>query len=344
MNRQPTMVSLAREYLEFRRKLGFQLKSEGALLMQFARYADDCGHRGPLTEELALRWAQLPQKASPLYRARRLEVVRCFARHRAIFDPECRVPAKGLLGPAHRRTAPHIHSPEEMTALLKATRRLSPAGGLRPATYTTLFSLLACTGLRISEALKLTRSDVDWKRGTLTIRQTKFHKTRLVPLHDSATRALGAYARLRDRRVPAPAGDTFFVTMRGDRLCYSTVRTVFRKLCNRVCPSQTRAGRAPRLHDFRHNADCRIMPIEHRRSASSMRFLWMTRHNSGVLSVVGIHFNQKREDTCSRTFSPIARLPNASGPVRSAFTWTPSSLPSANWGTPVRPCKPGCGF
>ena len=166
---EPTlMVRLVEEYLDYRRRLGFQLHIVGQMLLEFARYADRVGHSGPLTTELAVRWARLPAGASPLYQARRLEVVRCFARHRAIFDPATEIPPERLLGSAHRRTDPYIYSEAELSTLLAAAGRLSSRTGLRPQTYATLIGLIICTGLRISEALKLSRGDVDWGHGTLT--------------------------------------------------------------------------------------------------------------------------------------------------------------------------------
>lgn len=257
MNHPRTMSARVEEYLAYRRNLGFQLQSEGVLLRQFARYADGEGHRGPLTTDLALRWARLPVTRTPLYWARRLEVVRCFARHLAISDPRTEIPAKGLLGPAHRRTPPHIYSEAEISALLVGARQLSSANGLRPLTYATLIGLLAAAGLRISEALRLTRADLDPGRGILVIRESKFHKSRLVPLHPTTVRALLDYGRLRDQVHPHPATDTFFVTSRGTPLRYSTVRHTFRKLCGHHRIAGSNSGRAPRLHDLRHTFACR---------------------------------------------------------------------------------------
>src|SRR5262249_25923827 len=137
MSKSTPMVNLVEEYLVYRRRLGYLLRAEGQMLLEFARYADRLGRRGPLTTELALRWARLPAEAAPLYQARRLEVVRCFARYRAIFDPATEIPPEGLLGSAHRRTAPHIYSETELATLLTAARRLRSYIGLRPRTYAT---------------------------------------------------------------------------------------------------------------------------------------------------------------------------------------------------------------
>ena len=255
MNRHSSMAAKVKAYLAYRRGLGFQLKIEGQMLGQFAAFADRRRHRGPLTTELALRWARATPSTDRLYWARRLEVVRCLARHLAPMEPGTEIPLRGLLGPAHRRTAPHIYSDAEIVGLMTSARKLSPAGGLRPQTYRALIGLLAATGLRISEALHLARCDADLNRGLLTVRMTKFRKTRLVPLHATTTAALRTYAELRDRTWPKAGSDRFFINDHGLPLPYSTVRTVFRKLCNALRIAGN--PRRPRMHDLRHTFACR---------------------------------------------------------------------------------------
>jgi integrase len=255
MSRPGTMTEKVDTYLSFRRSLGFLLRTEGVVLRQFAAYADAAGHRGPLTTELALRWARDTASTDRLCWARRLEVVRCFARHLAATEPGTTIPPRGLLGPAHRRNRPHIFSHAELNALMAAAGRLGPSGGLRADTHRTLIGLLAATGLRISEALHLARPDVDLGRGRLIVRETKFRKTRLVPLHPSATEALRDYSVLRDRAFPTPLSDRFFVNRSGLRLPYSTARTVFHKLCDALKIAGT-GRRRPRLHDLRHTFAC----------------------------------------------------------------------------------------
>jgi integrase len=203
MNANSTMRTLAEQYLKHRRSLGFQLKIEGRQLLTFAQWADRSGHRGPLTVELAVRWATLPTSGSRLYHAKRLEVVRCFARYRVAFDCRTEIPPKGLLGRAHCRSTPHIYTPQQIRQLIDTAMRLKPTHPLRPLTYATLLGLLACTGLRISEALRLRSEDVDLSRGVLRISQTKFRKSRFVPLHPSATEAMRSYAQTRARHWPA---------------------------------------------------------------------------------------------------------------------------------------------
>lgn len=257
MSARRTMVARAQKYLAARRALGFALRIEGQQLLAFARYADRCGHRGPLTIALALRWATRSATAGPIGRARRLDVVRPFARYLAADEPGTEIPPGGLLGPSHRRLPPHVYSCDEIASLLRATAALGPPRGLRPHTYTTLFGLLACTGLRISEALKLTRSDADLAGGVLTIRATKFRKTRLVPLHPTASLALARYAERRDRVHPHSSVPNFFLGQTGAPLAYSTVRTKFLRLRRDLGWNPRSPGRAPRIHDIRHTFVCR---------------------------------------------------------------------------------------
>jgi integrase len=172
------MSSRVSAYLAWRRSLGYKLRIEGQMLENFARYADRSGHRGPLTHSLALRWAALPKGSDRLYLARRLEVVRVFAKHQTVVEPATEVPWRHVFGPAHRRSAPHLFNSGQISLILR--RAGDVQGRLRPLTYQTLLGLLACSGLRISEALGLTIGDVDLVKGVLTIRQTKYHQTRLV--------------------------------------------------------------------------------------------------------------------------------------------------------------------
>lgn len=248
-----TISSRVAAYLTWRHALGYKLRIEGQMLENFALYADRSGHRGPLTRSLALRWAALPKGADRLYLARRLEVVRVFAKHQAVIEPATEVPPRHVFGPAHRRNAPHLFSSRQIRLLLQRAGGLQ--GRLRPLTYQTLLGLLACSGLRISEALCLAIGDVDLAGGVLTVRQTKYHQTRLVPLHPTAVKHLNHYNGLRTRLYPQ--AQHFFVTERGRRLAYTTVRNMFRKLTEGFEPNSTRAH--VRLHDLRHTFACRVL-------------------------------------------------------------------------------------
>jgi integrase len=257
MSCRPTVTRCAKEYLEHRRALGFALDISGDLLMDFARFADRSGHRGPLTVELALRWVSLPPDASHRYRAQRLSIVRSFARYSAAQDERTQVPDQRLLGRIMLRPQPHIYSDTQLRQLVLAAARLKPTGSLRPRTYSTLLGLLACTGLRISEALELTRDSVDLDQGILRIEQAKFRKSRFVPLHPSATEAMRLYAQERDRDRLARRSDAFFVGLQGQVLPYSTVRNTFRRLCDRLGWRSNGALPKPRIHDLRHSFACR---------------------------------------------------------------------------------------
>lgn len=252
-----SMVQRAQIYLAQRRALGFALRISGQLLLSFAKFADRAGHRGPLTTDLALQWANLPEGASDRYRAGRLAIVRVFARHLAAVDGRSEVPGPRLLGARPFRQQPHLYSDQQLRDLLAAAGRLSRTYALRPQTYRTLFGLLASTGLRVSEALKLTRDHVDLIRGVLHIEQTKFCKSRLVPMHPTTTRALRRYASARDRD-PAPCRAVcFFVGRHGCPLPYSTVRSVFRCLCRQLGWHGNGTLHRPRIHDLRHSFACR---------------------------------------------------------------------------------------
>jgi site-specific recombinase XerD len=253
------MVELAWEYLTLRRQLGYALVTPGKALLAFARYADSTGHRGPVTIDLAVRWAKLPRNAKPDWWARRLQIVRGFAQHQRLFEPDTEVPPSNLLGPYFRRSTPHIYSDAEICALLRAAKDLGPAGGLRCHSYTTLFGLLISTGLRISEALHLKRDEVDLQSRVLTVALSKFRKSRMLPLHPSTTQALAKYAKRRDRYHPDATTRTFFINERGTPMAYSGVIGTFTDLRCQLGWTKNREGRRPRLHDMRHTMAVRTL-------------------------------------------------------------------------------------
>lgn len=238
------MIAEAEQYLEMRRRLGFALRIEGEELLRFARYAERIGYKGHLTAEIALQWAQA-SSGSRIYHARRLDVVRRFARYMRLSVPETEIPQEGVFGPSYRRIPPYIYSEEEVKALIAACRRLTPLHGIRPHTYATLFGLLACTGMRISEALHLSADDFDPAYGAVTIVEGKFHKSRILPLHPSCTKALLTYCDAREGRRPATKA--FFVTELGTSLKYLKVLMTFRALADSLGWS-----RDTRIHGLRH--------------------------------------------------------------------------------------------
>jgi integrase len=188
-------------YLRSRRRLGFGLKTEEKLLRSMVGYAHRIHHRGPLTEKLALEWSRMPANAKPMWWAKRLVVVRGFARFWQTFEPKVEVPSAGVFGSSNCRRPVHIYTADEIAQLLQAAAKLPPTRGLRAATFKTLLGLLTCTGLRISEALNLRVSDFDIRGGTLMIRRSKGGQSRVVPLKPSAVRALQIYLSFCGRRT-----------------------------------------------------------------------------------------------------------------------------------------------
>ncbi len=166
---------------------------------------------------------------------------------------------RAFFGPPHRRLVPHIYTEPEIVALLQATYDLLPTDGLRPMTYRTLFGLLAATGLRISEALHLQAQDVDLVHGILTVRQTKFRKSRLVPLHSTTVVALKRYIEAQRRQLVGQKTDAFFVSDRGKPLPKRTVHGTFQKLRTRLGWIARGGQAAPRIHDLRHTFICRSL-------------------------------------------------------------------------------------
>ena len=257
MSHERTMTYHAKKYLEHRRALGFVLISPGQMLMNFARFTDELGHRGPLTTELVLRWVSLPPGASERYKAQRLSTVRGFAQYMAARDGRTEIPPQQLLGRCVVRIRPHIYSDEQLRELVTAATELSPLYPMRPKTYSTILGLLSCTGLRISEALNLTNGDVDLDHSLLRIDQTKFHKSRMVPLHPSATQAIRLYVQERGRDPLARSAGALFVGGQGRPLIHSAVNRTFRYLCNRLGLSSNGTWPRPRIHDLRHTFACR---------------------------------------------------------------------------------------
>jgi integrase len=265
----PTLTQRAQAFLAERRRLGFQARSTGYALISFARHIDRLGHQGPLTVELMADWARRDkwQRGTPETWAARLKRLRPFTRWLRQFEPGTAVPDESIFGPVPGRVAPHIYREEEILALLAAARGLNPKGGLRPATYETLFGLIASAGLRVSEALALRDADVDLTAGTLTVRQTKFAKSRQLPLHPSTVQALARYRRRRCRDVRTSAETPFFIGSRGRRLGQALgqrqVHRVFIELRDRLRWINRGAHDGPRIHQLRHSFAVRRVMLWH---------------------------------------------------------------------------------
>jgi integrase len=237
------------DYLALRRELGFTLVREGDLLGQFVAFAEAAGSE-VVTSELALAWARLPEGANPIWVSRRLTVVRGFSRHLAVLDPTSEIIPVDLLVARVTRPTPYLYSPVEITALMATAKDL--ANPLKAATFETLLGLLACTGMRAGEAMRIDRGDFDPGAGLLNIWGSKFGKSRQLILHPSTVAALRRYLRRRDQLCPSPPTPALFVSSTGRRLCHAVLQPTFRDLLRRSgvgAPNQRR----PRVHDLRHS-------------------------------------------------------------------------------------------
>jgi integrase/recombinase XerD len=262
------MSDLARhadDYLRLRRALGYKLVDCGRFLTQLVAYLDAAG-ASTLTVDLAVSWAQQPPRGGQaIYMARRLGMVRGFARYLRAIDPANEVPPPGVLTSESHRPVPYLYTDDDVRRLLGAARQLQPR--LRAATYEALFGLLAASGMRVGEARRLERYDVDLTSGVLTIREGKFGRSRLVPLHASTTEALRSYAAERDRLCPKPKGPAFFVTrVRSKKsVSNSSVHGVFNQLVD-TAGLRSNTGR-PRIHELRHSFAVRTLIELHRSGA-----------------------------------------------------------------------------
>lgn len=259
MNASTTMRAKVQSYLAYPRHAGFQLRVEGQQLLSFARFAEKSDHHGPLTLDLAIRWATASQQPSPLTASRRIEVLRPFARYCQQLEPGTEIPPRRLFGCGHRRLRPHIYTAAESRALLSATKKLHPPGGLRGLCCRAIFGLIAAAGLRPSEATGLERADVNLQRGIVPIRHAKFGKSRWVPLHPTTTRVLQRYAQLRDRDPRAGQTQAFFVGDYGRTARVANLEYAFGQL-RRALQWSARGGHpAPRIQDLRHTFVCRTL-------------------------------------------------------------------------------------
>jgi len=240
------------DYIAYRHNHGFELAIEAGRLRQFAQFAEQTGYPDRLTIALAAAWARTSKRQSPITWARRIEILRGFAKYWVRFDPTTEVPPRDLFGPAHRRLIPHIYTDEEISTLMEATVLLTPRNGLRPATCHTVFGLLASSGLRISEAVNLTRTDVDLDVGILTVREAKFHKRRVVPLHPSVTAALQTYAQLRNQRVSLPDNERFFLFDKGKPINRRVMLYALHDICQHLGWKPRGDYPHHRLQDLRH--------------------------------------------------------------------------------------------
>jgi integrase len=247
------LIQAIDSYLQLRRAAGFQLRDTEALLKEFACFATERGEIH-IKADTAIGWAG--RATSLKQRARRLSSLILFAHYIRAEDAKHQLPPAGVFGYyPHSRRLPHIFTRTQIATILAEAKQLPPAGSLRPLTFYTLFGLVAACGLRISEALALQIDDIH--PDGLYIRETKFRKSRLVPLHLTTNKQLIVYL---DRRQQLTRAETrVFISLRSKPLHYATVNETFlfllRKLGLREGPGQP----GPRLHDLRHTFASRAL-------------------------------------------------------------------------------------
>lgn len=255
----------AADYLTTRRAMGYKLAYQGQMLAQFVAYLDAVGAEHLIIDH-AVRGAKQPLDAAPAWWAVRLSTVRAFARYLHALDPATEIPPPRLIPEPSHRIVPYIYSDDDIARLLAAAGRLHTPH--RADTYQTLVGLVAVTGMRAGEAVRLDRDDVDLGQGLLTIRNSKYGKSRQIPVHPSTVESLADYAERRDarqhrrdgRRHHHAASDaSFFTSTTGTRLLRDNVSTVFPCLIRDAGLASAGRGRPPRLHDLRHSLAVRTL-------------------------------------------------------------------------------------
>jgi len=239
------------EYLELRHRLGFKLHAAGCELHKFVRFAQ-AAKASRVTTKLALEWATQPTGCQPAYWTTRLGMVRHFAGYLSAVDPRTEIPPQELLPHRYHRKSPYFYCDREVAQLIQAAQKIPSPKGLRAATYSTLFGLLAVTGMRLGEATGLDRQEVDLDQDLLRVRQTKFNKSRWVPIHPTTRERLQRYRRLRDQICPHPQSPSFLLSEQGTRLTGWIVRRWFIRLSHQIGLRRPTDHHGPRIHDLRH--------------------------------------------------------------------------------------------
>ena len=250
-----TLRQAVQDYLSLRRALGFKLQETGKGLLDFVTFIEQ-QRACYITQALALAWARQPSNVQPAHWAQRLSFVRGFARYRSATDQRTQVPPQGLLPFQPKRARPYLYSDDEIRSLLGAALNMPrryKRSALRPWTYHCLFGLLSVSGLRLGEARNLELQDVDLDAAVLTIRGTKFGKSRLVPLHASTCKVLADYIARRKRHWAArPVSSYLFVSSWGSRLDGGDIHRTFYALSRQIGLRGVSESHGPRLHDMRH--------------------------------------------------------------------------------------------
>jgi integrase len=239
------------EYLTIRQSLGFRLDHPKRMLRNFVSFLEQ-EDSSYISTDLIVKWANLPKNTQLFTRAARFSIIRKFIEYWHNFDSSAEVPPKDLLIYSYRRKPPYIYTDEEVSRLLLACKKLTSKIGLRKHTYQVFFGLIACTGLRRSEVIILDKEHIDFDRSIITIKNSKFNRSRMVPIHSTVLKHLIEYNQHRDQLFPILKTNAFFVSEKGLRLNRSAIRDTFLEI-SQIIGIRNQSDRCgPRIHDLRH--------------------------------------------------------------------------------------------
>lgn len=248
------------EYISYKRGLGYQIKIEADELRRFANYTRTIGYEGSLTVDIALQWVTLKPEYSRWYMARRLETIRTFAKYICIFDPIAQVPQKGVFGKCHGRINPYIFTEKEICILMKVASELFSPDGLRSITIPTAIGLMWSTGMRPNEICKLMNEDVDLVNGYITVKETKFSKSRILPIHETTISKLKIYREDRDKLRNNYSDQHFFIMTGGKSLMLRNFEYAWQIIRDTLLTDKEKWNRRPpRLYDIRHSFACNTL-------------------------------------------------------------------------------------
>jgi integrase len=256
-------------YIEQRRSLGFAFSKQAGTLRAFVRYVERAELDGPLTRTMALNFV-LSFGGAANGRAIRHGVLRRFCEYLAIYAPQTEALDPRAFPRSRAIPPPRILTEAELGSLIAACDRISRRIRLTGRTMATLIGLLASSGLRSGEAVRLDRADVDLASGVLVVRKTKFRKDRLVPVHRTTQAALLQYTRERDAAFPEPKAQGFFLSSRGNRLSARGFHGLFAKV---RALAGLDDGKPVRAHDLRHRFAVTRLSLWHKERADVQALL-----------------------------------------------------------------------
>ena len=248
------------EYISYKRSIGYKIKIEADELRRFAKYTIDIGYKGSLKNDIVMKWAALKPHYSRWYMARRLETVRTFGKYICIFDPMAQMPPKGVFGRCHGRVNPYIYTEEEICILMNSALNLYSPDKLRGRTISTAIGLLWSTGMRPGEACNLHNDDVDLVKGLITINETKFSKSRILPLDKTTISKLKSYESFKNKIRKNFLDQHFLITTGSQKLKLRNFENAMQIIRKDILKEESESKRRlPRLYDIRHSFACHTL-------------------------------------------------------------------------------------